>query len=135
MHVIQYSEDSVMYLQKEPKREVDGEIEIPIGEITKAFNPIEASFYLAKMSQMLQTIKATRLTALKGGGPVESINTFFGLDRDKVQGLEKLDEWTQAPVRGDQARAYDQFFAQMQQAQAKEQTNKAPEEQKNDEQR
>jgi hypothetical protein len=133
MHVVQYSEDSVMYLQKEPKREVDGETEIPISEITKAFNPSEAAFYLAKMCQMLQTIKATRLTALKGGGPVASINTFFGLDRDEVQALEKIDEWRQTPARGDQARAYSQFLAQMQ-ANAEQQPGQAPEKKESEEQ-
>jgi hypothetical protein len=87
MHVIKKLEDSVTYLQKEPirHRQVDGRRVIPISEVNKAFNPFEASFYLATMSKMLETIKATRLMALKGGGPVESINTFFGLDRDAVQ--------------------------------------------------
>jgi len=127
MHVIQASEDSVTYLQKEPVREVDGEKEIPISEVTKAFNPIEASFYLAKMSQLLQTIKAVRLTSLKGGGLVESINTFFGLDRDEVRQLAKIDEWKREPMRGDQTRAYSQFVAQMQ-AQAKQRADKADEE-------
>lgn len=122
MHVIQASEDSVTYLQKEPAREVDGEKEIPISEVTKAFNPFEASFYLAKMSQMLETIKATRLTALKGGGPVESINTFFGLDRDEVRQLEKHDEWKQEPARADEALAHNQFIANMR-ANAERQTN------------
>jgi len=122
MHVIQASEDSVTYLQKEPVREVDGEKEIPISEVTKAFNPFEASFYLAKMSQMLETIKATRLTALKGGGPVESINTFFKLDRDEVRQLEKREEWKQEPARADEARAYSQFIAQMR-ANAEQQTD------------
>ncbi len=122
MHVIQASEDSVTYLQKEPAREVDGEKEIPISEVTKAFNPFEASFYLAKMSQMLETIKATRLTALKGGGPVESINTFFGLDRDEVRQLEKHDEWKQEPARADEALVHNQFIANMR-ANAERQTN------------
>jgi hypothetical protein len=130
MHVIQASEDSVTYLQKEPVREVGGKKEIPISEVTKAFNPIEASFYLAKMSQMLQTIKAVRLTSLKGGGPVESINTFFGLDRDEVRQLAKIDEWKQKPMRDDEARAYSQFVAQMQ-AHAEQQTEKADEEESN----
>jgi len=122
MHVIQASEDSVTYLQKEPARGVDGEKEIPISEVTKAFNPFEASFYLAKMSQMLETIKATRLTALKGGGPVESINTFFGLDRDEVRQLEKHDEWKQEPARADEALVHNQFIANMR-ANAERQTN------------
>jgi hypothetical protein len=122
MHVIQASEDSVTYLQKEPVREVDEEKEIPISEVTKAFNPFEASFYLAKMSQMLETIKATRLTALKGGGPVESINTFFGLDKDEVRQLEKNDEWKQEPARADEAQVYKQFIAQMR-ANAEQQTD------------
>jgi hypothetical protein len=98
MHVIQALEDSVTYLQKEPAREVEGRKEIPISEVTKAFNPFEASFYLATMSKMLETIKATRLTALKGGGPVESINTFFGLNRDEVQQLEKFEESKLEPM-------------------------------------
>jgi hypothetical protein len=122
MHVIQASEDSVTYLQKEPIREVDEEKEIPISEVTKTFNPFEASFYLAKMSQMLETIKATRLTALKGGGPVESINTFFELDRDEVRQLEKHDEWKQEPARADEARVYNQFIAHMR-ANAEQQTD------------
>lgn len=122
MHVIQATEDSVTYLQKEPMREVEGAKEIPISEVTKAFNPYEASFYLAKMSQMLETIKATRLTALNGGGPVESINTFYGLDRDEVRRLEKHDQWKQEPARADKARAYNQFIAQMR-ANAEQQTD------------
>lgn len=122
MHVIQASEDSVTYLQRELVREVDGKKEIPISEVTKTFNPSEASFYLMKMSQMLETIKATRLMALKGGGPVESINTFFELDRDKVQQLEKCDEWKEGPARADEARAYSQFIAQMR-ANAEQQTD------------
>ncbi len=113
MHVIQASEDSVTYLQKELVREVDGKKEIPISEVTKAFNPFEASFYLAKMSQMLETIKATRLKTLTGGGLIESINTFFELDRDEVQQLEKHDEWKHTPARDDEARAYNRFLAQM----------------------
>lgn len=112
MHVIQASDDSVTYLQKEPVREVDGEKEIPISEVTRAFNPFEASFYLAKMSQMLETIKATRLAILKGGEPVESINTFFDLDRNKVRQLQKHDEWKQKPMEADKARAFNQFIAQ-----------------------
>lgn len=91
---------------------------------------IEASFYLAKMSQMLQTIKAVRLTSLKGGGPVESINTFFGLDRDEVRQLAKIDEWKRKPMRDDEARAYSQFFTQMQ-AHAEQQTEKADKEESN----
>lgn len=113
MHVIQASQDSATYLQKELVREVGGEKEIPVSEVTKTFNPFEASFYLSKMSQMLETIKATRLKALKGGGPVESINTFFGLDRDEVRQLAKHDEWKQTPARADEARAYNQLVAQM----------------------
>lgn len=92
MHVVQHLEDSVTYLQKEPARPIDGRQSIPISEVTKAFNPIEASFYLATMSKMLETIKATRLAFLKGGGPVESINTFFGLDRSEVEQLERFEE-------------------------------------------
>jgi hypothetical protein len=113
MYIIQASEDSVTYLQKEPVRVVDGEQERPISEVTRTFNPFEASFYLMKMSQMLETIKATRLTSLRGGGPVESTNTFFGLDRDEVLQLEKHDEWKQAPARADEARVYNQWIAQM----------------------
>lgn len=113
MQVIQASEDSVTYLQREPVREVDGKKEIPISEVTQAFNPFEASFYLTKMSQMLETIKATRLTELKGGGPVESINAFFELDRDEVLQLAKHDEWKEGPARADEARAYKQFIDQM----------------------
>jgi hypothetical protein len=122
MHVVQASEDSVTYLQKEPIREVDGEKEIPISEVTKTFNPFEASFYLTKMSQMLDTIKATRLKALKGGGPVESINTFFELDKDEVRKLEKHYEWKREPARADEARAYSQIIAQMR-ANAEQQTD------------
>src|SRR6266700_933010 len=113
MHILQSSEDSVTYLQKEPVREVDGEKEIPISEVTKAFNPFEAAFYLAKMNQMLETIKATRLAFLKGGEPVESINTFFGLDRDEVRQLEKHDEWKQEPARADEALVHNQFISNM----------------------
>jgi hypothetical protein len=92
MHVIQHLEESVTYLQKEPARQIDGRRVIPISEVNKAFNAFEASFYLATMSNMLETIKATRLAFLKGGGPVESINTFFGLDRDEVEQLERIEE-------------------------------------------
>src|SRR6266567_9529359 len=130
MHVIQASEDSVTYLQKEPVREVDGEKEIPISEVTKAFNPFEATFYLAKMNQMLETIRATRLAFLKGGSPVESINTFFGLDRDEVEQLARIEESRQAPARADQARAYSQFVARMR-AQSEQLANKSTEEQSN----
>lgn len=122
MKVLQASEDAVTYLQKEPAREVDGEKEIPISEIVKAFNPFEASFYLAKMIQMLETIRIVRLTALKGGGPIESINTFFELDKDKVLELEKRDELKYGPARADEARAYSQIIAQMQ-ANAKRQAD------------
>lgn len=131
MHVIQASEDSVTYLQKEPVREVDSEKEIPISEVTKAFNPFEATFYLAKMNQMLETIKATRLALLKGGEPVERTNTFFGLDREEVEQLERIEESRQATARADQARAYSQFVAWMQ-AQSEQQINKGTEEQAND---
>lgn len=130
MHIIQSSEDSVTYLQKEPVREVEGEKEIPIREVTKAFNPFEATFYLAKMNQMLETVKATRLAFLKGGSPVESINTFFGLDRDEVEQLERIEESSQAPARADQARAYSQFVSRMQ-AQSEQQADKSTEEQSN----
>ncbi|MHB8596744.1 MAG: hypothetical protein ACYDER_08035 [Ktedonobacteraceae bacterium] len=133
MHILQDSEDSVMYLQKELVREVDSEKEIPISEVTKAFNPFEAFFYLAKMNQMLETIKATRLALLKGG-PVESMNTFFGLDRDEVERAERFEEWKQEPARADQARAYTQLVAQMQQTQAAPPINTASEEQENDDQ-
>jgi len=133
MHIIQSSEDSVTYLQKEPVREVDGEKEIPISEVTKAFNPFEATFYLAKMNQMLETIKATRLSFLNGGKPVESINTFFELDRDEVEQLERIDESRQAPARADQARAYSQFVARMR-AQSEQQVNTSTEEQSNKQQ-
>lgn len=122
MHVIQAAEDSVTYLHKEPIREVEGKKERPISEVTKAFNPSEAFFYLAKMSQMLETIKATRLMWLKGGGTVERINTFFQLDRDAVLGLAKYDEWKQGPMRTDEARVYSQFIAQMR-AYAEKQTD------------
>jgi hypothetical protein len=114
MQIFQASEDSVTYLQKEPVREVDGEKEIPISEVTKAFNPFEATFYLAKMNQMLETIKVTRLAFLEGGKPVESINTFFGLDRSEVEQLERIEESKQTPARADDARAYSQFVAWMQ---------------------
>ncbi len=132
MHVIQAAEDSVMYLQKEPVRDVDGEKEVPISEVTKAFNPFEASFYLAKMNQMLETIKATRLAFLqRDGKPVERINLFFGLDRDEVEQLERFEESKLAPVRADEARAYSQFFAQTQ-FQDEQQINKDTEEQSNE---
>jgi hypothetical protein len=138
MRVIQASEDAVRYLQKEPVREVDGEREIPISEVTKAFNPFEASFYLAKMNQMLETIKATRLAFFKDGGEVppdgERINMFLALDRDEVRQLEKIDEWKESPARADQARAYSRYVAQMQ-AQAAQPTDNTSEEQENDEQR
>ncbi len=130
MHIIQSSEDSVTYLQKEPVREVDGEKEIPISEVTKAFNPFEATFYLAKMNQMLETIRATRLAFLEGGEPVESLNTFFGLDRDEVEQLARIEESRQAPARADQARAYSQFVARMR-AQSEQLANKSTEEQSN----
>src|SRR6266700_3336363 len=130
MHVIQASEDSVTYLQKEPVREVDGEKEIPISEVTKAFNPFEATFYLAKMNQMLETIRATRLAFLEGGEPVESLNTFFGLDRDEVEQLARIEESRQAPARADQARAYSQFVARIR-AQSEQLANKSTEEQSN----
>jgi hypothetical protein len=113
MHIIQQSGDAVMYLQKNPMREVNGAKEIPISEVTKAFNPFEASFFLAKMCQMLETIKATRLTALKGGGPVESINTFFHLDKDELRLLSKHDQWERGPARADEARLYTLFFEQI----------------------
>lgn len=130
MHVIQASEDSVTYLQREPVREVDSEKEIPISEVTNAFNPFEATFYLAKMNQMLETIKATRLAFLEGGKPVENINTFFGLDRSEVEQLERIEESRQTPARADQARAYSQFVARMQ-AQAEPQIDKDTEDQSN----
>ena len=123
MHVIQASEDSVMYLQKEPVREVDGEKEIPISEVTKAFNPFEAAFYLAKMNQMLETMKAARLAFLQGDKPVERINTFFGLDRDEVEQLEQFEESKWTPARADEARVYSQFFARTQ-SQDEQQINK-----------
>jgi hypothetical protein len=114
MRIIQSSEDALTYLQKEPVREVDGAKEIPISESTRAFNPFEASFYLAKMNQMLQTIKATRLAALRGDGVIPSINTYFSLNRDYVLQLAKRGEWTTGPMRADQARVYDQWLAQRQ---------------------
>jgi hypothetical protein len=112
MRIIQLSEDALTYLQKEPVREVDGAKEIPISESTRAFNPFEASFYLAKMNQMLQTIKATRLAVLRGDGVIPSINTYFGMDRDYVLQLATRGEWTTGPMRADQARAFDQWLAQ-----------------------
>lgn len=139
MRVIQASEDAVRYLQREQVREVDGEREIPISEVTKAFNPFEASFYLAEMNQMLETIKATRLAFFKDGGRVSPdgvrINTFLALDRDEVRQLERIDEWRQSPARADQARAYSRYIAQMQ-AQAAQPTDNATvaEEQENDQQ-
>ena len=82
------------------------------------------------MNQMLETIKATRLAFLKGGKPVESINTFFGLDRDEVEQLERIEESRQAPARADQARAYSHFVARMR-AQSEQLANKSTEEQSN----
>src|SRR5450755_4086496 len=122
MHVIQASEDSVTYLQKEPVREVGGKKEIPIGEITKSFNPFEASFYMAKMSQMLETIKATRLAQLGYGRSLESINIFLSLNRDEVQQLERHDEYKQVPTRADEAWAYSKLFDQIR-ANVKQQTD------------
>jgi len=113
MHTIQASEDALTYLQKEPVREVDGGREIPISEVTKAFNPTEAFFFMAKMQQMLETIKATRLAHLIGNEAGPTINTFFGLDKDQVRSLARLDEWTTKPLAADEARRYEQFVAYM----------------------
>lgn len=62
---------------------------------------------------MLETLKTTRLAALTDGGPVERINTFFWLDRDQVRQLAKHEEWSTAPMRADEAEAYEQFIAHM----------------------
>jgi hypothetical protein len=113
MHILQSSEDAVTYLEEGQVREVDGEKEIPISEVTKTFNPSEAFFYIAKINQMLETIKATRLARLRGDDVVPSINTFFGLDRQEVLARATHDEWTHGPMRADEARAYEQFVAQM----------------------
>src|SRR5260221_339529 len=113
MHILQSSDDAVTYLEEGQVREVDGDKEIPVNEVTKAFNPSEAFYYIAKMNQMLEIVKATRLARLRGDDMVPSINTFFGLDRDEVLAYATNDEWTHGPMRADVARAYEQHINHM----------------------
>lgn len=113
MHIIQSAEDAVMYLQREAVREVDGEKERPINEVTKTFSPSEACFYVFKMQQMLETVRSTRLARLKAETEVPSINMFLGLDRDQIVQNAERGEWIVGPARADEARVYEQFLAQM----------------------
>lgn len=113
MRIIQSAEDALTYLQREPVREVDGQKERPISEVTKVFSPPEASFYMFKMQQMLETIRTTRLARLKNEAELASINTFFGLDRDHIIQLAERSEWRVGPARADEARGYQQYIDQM----------------------
>jgi hypothetical protein len=108
-------------LQKEPVREVDGEKELPISEVIKTFSPTEAFYFMAKMQQMLETIKATRLANLVGNEAKPVLNTFFGLDKDTVRGLATHFEWKTQPLAADEARNYEAYVEYMKaQARAKQ---------------
>lgn len=54
--------------------------------VIKHFSPRESFFFIAKMHQMLQTVKLTRLARLNGENQV-ALNTFFDLDKDHVISL------------------------------------------------
>lgn len=107
MHVMSASDDSLQYLKFEPERPSDHGPEIPVTEVTKHFSPDECFFYIAKMQQMLETIKKTRLFRLRGGSEPVSINTFFRLDRDEVVRLSVRTEWSNTPASDEEGRRYE----------------------------
>jgi hypothetical protein len=111
LRILHASDDSVHYFTKEKKRDSDDGKEFPIADVTQHFNPEEAFFYLAKMQQMLATMKGTRLYWLRGGaGEVGQLNTFFQLDKDAAVGLRRRWRASFRPMSDEDKRRYGPFL-------------------------
>lgn len=81
--IIGASDDAFRFLQMEKDEQQNG---IIVREVIKHFSPKESFFYICKMYQMLDMVKRTRLAHLTGEA-LDSLNTFFGLDRNHVLSL------------------------------------------------
>jgi hypothetical protein len=73
------SENSLSYLEFEQQNGIK-----EVYEVTKHFDPEISFFYLTAMHQMLETIKTTRLAVLQNNISGQTLNTFFGLDKDHL---------------------------------------------------
>lgn len=80
---VRSSEDSLSFLEFEKNDK--GKV---VYETTKHFSPDLCLTYLAKMYQILETVKTTRLAALRGDTSNLRLNTFFNLDKDQIYQLE-----------------------------------------------
>jgi hypothetical protein len=123
LRVLHASDDSVHYFTREKKRDSDAGKEYPIADVTQHFNPEEAFFYLAKMQQMLATMKSTRLFWLGGGtGDTGPINTFFQLNRDETARLRRRWRTSFTPSSDEDRRRYAALFNSRGMAQPEDET-------------
>jgi hypothetical protein len=84
------SDDTLTYLDWQPA----GPDAVNLTKVTKFFSPKECFFYLTVLYQMAETIKTTRLAALREDTSPQRINTFFDLDRRQVLQYSEIREWT-----------------------------------------
>lgn len=78
-HTLAASEDSLAFLELDKRP--DG---TRVRHTTRHFSPQESFYYVCKMSQMLETIKATRLAALRGETEGPSLNLFLKIEKDEI---------------------------------------------------
>jgi hypothetical protein len=62
--------------------------------VTKQFNPTESINHLYIMNLFLNTMKHTRLAYFKNKKDVETLHTFFDLDREKIEALSTSKKWS-----------------------------------------
>jgi hypothetical protein len=82
------SEDSLSFLDLQPN-----DLGTTVYETTKFFDPTRSFFYLAKMQQMMVTIKATRLAGLRADSEGPTLNTYFGIDQKLHAQLDAQSKW------------------------------------------
>lgn len=83
------SEDALSFL--ELKETTEG---TTIHETTTFFDPMVSFFYLVKLHQMMETIKLTRLAALRGDPEGPRLNMFLSIDKEDIMLKEAKSRFT-----------------------------------------
>lgn len=83
------SEEALSFL--ELKETAEG---TTVHETTTFFDPTMSFFYLVKLHQMIETIKLTRLAALRGDPDGPRLNMFLRIDKDDIMTKEAESSFT-----------------------------------------